>query len=61
METILSLKEACKALSISKPTLYRITNQGKVVKIRVSEGRVGWIRSSIEQYIDECKSHSTQK
>ena len=61
METILSLKEACKALSISKPTLYRITNQGKVVKIRVSEGRVGWIRSSIEQYIDECKSNSTQE
>ena len=54
METILSHRDACKALSISKPTLYRLTNQGKLQKIRVSDGRVGWLQSSIERYIATC-------
>ena len=54
METILSHRDACKALRISKPTLYRLTNQGKLQKIRVSDGRVGWLQSSIERYIATC-------
>ena len=55
METILSQKDACKVLSISKPTLYRLTNKGMVQKIKISKGRVGWLQSSIQAYIDKCR------
>jgi len=54
METVLSHKDACKALSISKPTLYRLTNEGKLKKIKISAGRVGWLQSSIQSYIKTC-------
>ena len=54
METVLSHKDACKALSISKPTLYRLTNEGKLKKIKISAGRVGWLQSSIQSYIERC-------
>ena len=55
METILSHKEACRVLSISKPTLYRLTKKGMLQKIKISEGRVGWLQSSIQAYIDRCR------
>ena len=61
VETVLSFKDTCEALSISKPTLYRLTKSGKLIKIQISEGRVGWLKSSIEQYIEECKVNSAQK
>jgi len=54
MEIVLSHKDACKALSISKPTLYRLTNEGKLKKIKISAGRVGWLQSSIQSYIETC-------
>ena len=54
METVLSHKDACKALSISKPTLYRLTNEGKLKKVKISAGRVGWLKSSIQSYIETC-------
>jgi len=60
METILSHKAACKALSISKPTLYRLTNEGKLKKIKISAGRVGWLQSSIQSYIETCIKSSNQ-
>ena len=60
METVLSHKDACKALSISKPTLYRLTNEGKLKKIKISAGRVGWLKSSIQSYIETCIKSSNQ-
>ena len=54
METILSHRDAPARLLECKPTLYRLTNQGKLQKIRVSDGRVGWLQSSIEHYIATC-------
>lgn len=53
MEKILSAKAACDALSISKPTLYRLTATGLATKIQVSKGRVGWLASSIDSYIQD--------
>ncbi len=53
MEKILNAKNACEALSISKPTLYRLTRSGYVKKIAISQGRVGWLQSSISAYINE--------
>ena len=60
METILSHKDACKALSISKPTLYRLTNEGKLKKVKISAGLVGWLKSSIQNYIELCTNNSEQ-
>ena len=60
METVLSHKDACKALSISKPTLYRLTNEGKLKKVKISAGRVGWLQSSIQSYIELCTNNSEQ-
>ena len=61
MEKILSYKQACELLSISKPTLYRLTNQNKLQKINISEGRVGWLQSSIDNYIKHCISNHSAK
>ena len=55
MNTILLHKDACKVLSISKPTLYRLTNKGMLQKIKIYDGRVGWLQSSIQAYIDSCR------
>ena len=53
MEKILSAKAACETLSISKPTLYRLTATGLIKKVSVSKGRVGWLASSIDKYIQD--------
>ncbi|MGB1998158.1 MAG: helix-turn-helix transcriptional regulator [Candidatus Puniceispirillaceae bacterium] len=52
MDIILNWRQACAALSISRPTLYSLTNQGKLTRVRISKGRVGWPKSEINRYIE---------
>ena len=52
MDIILNWRQACAALSISRPTLYSLTNQGKLTRVRMSKGRVGWPQSEISRYIE---------
>jgi len=52
MDIILNWRQACAALSISRPTLYSLTNQGKLTRVRISKGRVGWPESEISRYIE---------
>jgi len=55
MECLLKSKEVCSVLGISKPTLYRLTSQGKLKKVKISEGRVGWLQSSVNAFIANLK------
>ena len=55
MDQIMRSADVCKALSISKPTLYRLTKSGVFCKVNVSKGRVGWLQSSVEAYINSLK------
>ena len=52
MDKVLSTKEACDHLSLSKATLYRIANQGKLTKIQLSKRRVGWRSAELVAYIE---------
>jgi len=52
MDIILNWRQACAALSISRRTLYSLTNQGKLTRVRISKGRVGWPQSEISRYIE---------
>ena len=52
MDIILNWRQACAALSISRPTLYSLTNQGKLKRVKISAGRVGWPQSEINKYIE---------
>ena len=52
MNIISNWRQACDALSISRPTLYSLTNQSKLRRVRISPGRVGWPQSEINKYID---------
>lgn len=40
MDVILNWRQACEALSISRPTLYSLTNQNKLRRVKISQGRV---------------------
>ena len=55
MECLLKSKEVCSVLGISKPTLYWLTSQGKLKKVKISEGRVGWLQSSVNAFIANLK------
>ena len=52
MGVILAWRQACAALSIGFPTLYSLTNQSKLRRVKISQGRVGWPQSEISKYID---------
>ena len=52
MDKVLSTKEACDRLSLSKATLYRIANQGMLTKIQLSKRRVGWRLGELVSYIE---------
>ena len=52
MDIILNWRQACAALSISRPTLYSLTNQSKLTRVLISKGRVGWPQSEISRYIE---------
>ena len=48
----LGRKAAARFLGISTSTLDRLTNAGKLKSVRVSEGRVAWLRSELQKYLD---------
>ena len=52
MDKILNWLQACEALSISRPTLYALTNQGLLKLVKVSKGSVGWPQSEVSKYIE---------
>ena len=52
MDKILNLRQACETLSISRPTLYSLTKQGILKRVRISKGRVGWPQSKVSKYIE---------
>ena len=52
MDKVLSAKQACDWLNISRTTLYRITNKGDVPKIKLSPRRVGWRIADLIKYVD---------
>ena len=45
-------RDACQALSISRPTLYKLTNEGALKRVQISPGRVGWPASEIKRFIE---------
>ena len=53
MDRVLNCSESCVTLSISKATLYRLTNAGYLQKVRLSTGRVGWRRADLVKFIEE--------
>ena len=50
---VLSAKQTCELLGISKATLYRLTNAGLLPKIQISIRRVGWSVDNINDYIEQ--------
>jgi Predicted transcriptional regulator len=52
MDKILNWRQTCETLSISRPTLYALTNQGILKRVRISKGRVGWPQSEVSKYIE---------
>ncbi len=50
--SIIRPNELSKILSISKPTLYRLQNEGKLPpKIEIGRSSVGWLRKDIEEWL----------
>ncbi len=51
---IIKAKEVADKLSISVAYVHILSNKGKLPKpIRVSEGRLGWIESEVEDWMRE--------
>jgi len=61
MSKILSCKQVCELLGISRTTLYRNTNDGLIKMVRVSKGRVGWSADEIERFISDQTVNHIQK
>jgi integrase/predicted DNA-binding transcriptional regulator AlpA len=55
LDKVLSAKQACDWLNISRTTLYRITNSGDVPKIKLSPRRVGWRINDLIRYVEANK------
>ena len=53
MDRVLSCRESCSVLSISKATLYRLTNAGHLKKVKLSAGRVGWRYADLAKFVEE--------
>jgi excisionase family DNA binding protein len=49
---VLNREGAAAYLGISTATLERLTSAGKLASVRVSEGRVGWLRKALDAYLD---------
>ena len=59
METVgrgLTIAEAAKALSVSKPTINRLLNAGKLARVRVSRRLVRVTGESINRFLAENKT-----
>lgn len=54
---LLSLNSVERRLSLSKSTIYREIAKGHFPKqIRLSPGRVGWIDSEVDEWIEERRA-----
>lgn len=51
MTRILNCRQTCKALSISRTNLYRLTKAGEIRKVQISANRVGWSEDEIQRFI----------
>jgi predicted DNA-binding transcriptional regulator AlpA len=51
MTKVLTCKQTCDTLGISRTTLYRLTQRGVFSKIKISDGRVGWLEDELDQYV----------
>ena len=60
MDKILNWRKVCETLSISRPTLYALTNQSILKRVRISKGRVGWPQSEISKYIESLLNPANQ-
>ena len=60
MDKILNWRQACEASSISHPTLYSLSNQGLLNRVKISVGRVGWPLSEVSKYIDGLVSKADE-
>jgi excisionase family DNA binding protein len=57
LEPLLTVREVCDALAISRQTLYRLLERGDLVAIRVSESP-RFRPSEIQNYLDQRKGVS---
>jgi excisionase family DNA binding protein len=52
LESLLTVRQVCEALSISRQTLYRLLERGDLVAIRVSQSP-RFRPSEIQNYLDQ--------
>ena len=55
LEPLLTIREVCAALAISRQTLYRLLKTGDLVAIRVSQSSPRFRPSEIQDYLDQRK------
>jgi predicted DNA-binding transcriptional regulator AlpA len=51
LDRVLSFRQACQALSISKSGLRRIINAGELTPIRLSQRRIGFRTQDIKAFV----------
>ena len=56
MNKILNWRQVCEALSISRPTLNSLINQGLLKRVTVSKGCVNWLQSNVEKFVENLKT-----
>ena len=50
---LLRISEVVQLLGISKPTVYRLMNEGKFPRpIRLSKARVAWLHADLEKWLE---------
>ena len=60
-DRILSVGEVTKLLGVSDTTLWRIVKAGDFpVKLKISQRRVGWLKSEVLDWLDERKTATIQ-
>ena len=53
MKNLLHVREVAKILGVSKTTVYRLIKFKQFpTPINITEGRVGWLESEVEKWID---------
>tara|TARA_B100000676_G_C18069575_1_gene843371 strand:- start:1238 stop:1474 length:237 start_codon:yes stop_codon:yes gene_type:complete len=50
---IMSVDAAAHYTSLSKSTLHRLTDAGQLRTVRISEGRIGYLREELDRYIND--------
>ena len=53
-QRVLSVKEVCQRIGLSKATVYRLQKAGEFPRpVCLSAGRVGWRENAVDQWIRE--------